>query len=98
MDILFNLLDRIDECRDDIIFFADEGGSWQVGVDWDEVLPVWFKILSATVEPAEYAKRIISLLSSHYSYGREKMLTIAHQTATEPQRQALAEVKSFKKK
>ena len=33
MDILFGLLDRVDECRDDVIFFADEGGSWQVGVD-----------------------------------------------------------------
>lgn len=55
MDILFGLLDEIDECRDDIVFFADEGGSWQVGVDWPKVLPVWFKILSALVEPAEYA-------------------------------------------
>ena len=27
MDILFGLLDHIDECRDDVIFFADEGGS-----------------------------------------------------------------------
>jgi hypothetical protein len=27
MDTLFDLLARIDECRDDIIFFADEAGS-----------------------------------------------------------------------
>ena len=33
-DIIFDLLDQIDECRDDIIFFADEGGSWQVNVHW----------------------------------------------------------------
>ena len=39
-DLLFNLLDEVDECRDDIIFFADEAGAWQVGVEWDEVLPV----------------------------------------------------------
>jgi hypothetical protein len=26
----------------DVIFFADEGGSWQVGVDWERVLPPWF--------------------------------------------------------
>jgi hypothetical protein len=26
------------ECPDDYMF-ADEGGSWQVGVDWDRVLP-----------------------------------------------------------
>ena len=55
MDILFGLLDRIDECRDDIVFFADEGGAWQVGVDWDRVLPAWFKVLSATAGPESTA-------------------------------------------
>ena len=91
MDILFGLLNHIDECHDDVIFFADEGGSWQVGVDWAKVLPVWFKVLSATAEPEEYAKRITGLLSRHYSYGRDKMLAIARRTATARQRKALAE-------
>jgi hypothetical protein len=93
MDILFGLLDHIDECLDDVIFFADEGGSWQVGVDWEKVLPVWFKVLSATAEPKEYAERITALLACHYSYGRDKMLAIARRTATTHQRKALAEVK-----
>ena len=61
MDILFGLLDHIDECRVDIVFFADEAGSWQVGVDWDKVLPAWFKVLSATAEPEEYARRIMDM-------------------------------------
>jgi hypothetical protein len=93
MDILFGLLDHIDECRDDVIFFADEGGSWQVGVDWTKVLPAWFKVLSATAGPEEYAKRITAMLSRHYSYGRDKMLAIARRTATPEQRKALAEVR-----
>lgn len=93
MDILFGLLDYIDECHDDVIFFADEGGSWQVGVDWARVLPVWFKVLSATAEPQEYAKRITAILSRHYSYGREKMLALARRTATPDQCKALAELK-----
>ncbi len=38
-EIIFSLLSKIDECTDDILFFADEGGSWQVGVDWENVLP-----------------------------------------------------------
>ena len=92
MDILFGLLNHIDKCNDDVIFFADEGGSWQVGVDWAKVLPAWFKVLSATAEPEEYAARITALLSYHYSYGRDKMLAIARRTATPDQRQALAEV------
>ena len=89
MDILFGLLNHIDECHDDVIFFADEGGSWQVGVDWAKVLPVWFKVLSATAEPKEYAERITALLSCHYSYGRDKMLAIARRTANPDQRTAL---------
>jgi hypothetical protein len=94
MDILFGLLNHIDECRDDIIFFADEGGSWQIGVDWARVLPAWFKVLSATAEPEEFAMRITSLLSHHYSYGRDKMLAIARRTATPHQRKALAELQA----
>jgi len=89
MNILFGLLDRVDECRDDVIFFADEGGSWQVGVDWAKVLPVWFKVLSATSGPEEYATRIKDLLSRHYSYGRDKMLAMARRTATPEQRKSL---------
>ena len=92
IDILFGLLDHIDQGRDDVIFFADEGGSWQVGVDWAKVLPVWFKVLSATAEPEEYAERITALLSCHYRFGRDKMLAIARRTATTHQRKALAEV------
>jgi hypothetical protein len=89
MEILFGLLNHIDECHDDVIFFADEGGSWQVGVDWARVFPVWFKVLSATAGPAEYAERITALLSRHYNYGRDKMLVIARRTATTDQRKAL---------
>jgi len=53
MDILFGLLDHLDKGNDDVIFFADEGGSWQVGVNWAKVLPIWFQVLSATAEPQE---------------------------------------------
>jgi hypothetical protein len=88
--ILFELLDYIDECNDDVIFFADEGGSWQVGVDWKRVLPPWFRVLSATATPGEYAERIRSLLEHHYDYGRDKMLAVARKTATPEQRAALA--------
>lgn len=91
MDMLFGLLDRIDECHDDVIFFADEGGSWQVGVDWARVLPAWFKLLSVTAGPEDYAQRITALLSRHYRYGRDEMLCAAWRLASPQQRKALAE-------
>jgi hypothetical protein len=82
-------LNQIDNEPDKILFFADESGSWQVAVDWARVLPVWFKVLSVTAEPEEYAERITTLLSAHYRYGRKEMLVIARGTATADQRKAL---------
>jgi len=38
-DLLFALIRQIDQDPDSVIFFADEAGSWQVGVDWREALP-----------------------------------------------------------
>jgi hypothetical protein len=88
-DILFGLLDRLDEGRDDVVFFADEGGAWVVGADWKTVLPPWFKVLSLAAEPNEYARRITDLLERHCGYESARMLVVARKLATPAQRQAL---------
>ena len=93
-DILFGLLDYIDQGNDDVIFFADEGGAWQVGVDWTKVLPSWFRVLSITATPEEYAKRITSLIRHHCDCDREKMLVAASEFATAEQREALAQAQN----
>jgi hypothetical protein len=93
-ETIFSLLTKIDEGNDDILFFADESGSWQVGVDWEDVLPAWFRVLSATAGPSEYAQRITTLLKRHHQYGRMKMLAAARKIATPAQRQALQERES----
>ena len=87
-EVVFSLLDQIDACEDEILFFADEGGSGEVGVDWEKVLPAWFRVLSATAEPDEYAQRITEILNCHYAHGRVKMLAKARKIATPAQRQA----------
>ena len=91
-DILFGLLDHIDEGHDDIIFFADEAGSWQVGVDWEKLLPSWFRVLAETAGPEEYAERITTLIQNHCSYLGKKLFPKARKTATPEQRKALAQV------
>lgn len=63
MEICFGLLRYIDERPDDIIFFADEAGSWQVGVDWNKVLTGYFRCLAATAQPDEYASRVIAIVN-----------------------------------
>jgi hypothetical protein len=39
-------------------------------VDWENVLPAWFRVLSATAGPSEYAQRITTVLKRHYEHGR----------------------------
>ena len=88
-DILFGLVDHVDECLDDVLFFADDGGSWQFGEDWHEILPPWFRVLSATATPEEYAERVLAMLKARCDYGRDKMLAVARKTASPEQRKAL---------
>lgn len=89
IEVIFDLLRHIDECHDDIIFFADEAGSWQVGVDWGKVLPAWFAGLSATAEPDEYARRVTETIDEFDKYDRAKHLATARRTATPAQRRIL---------
>ena len=90
-DIIFGLMDHIDKCLDDVIFFADEGGSWQIGIDWNRVLPPWFRVLSATAAPEEYAQRITVLLKRHCAHDSAKMVSVARKAATSDQRKALTD-------
>jgi hypothetical protein len=91
-DILFELLDRFDNADDRMVFFADEGGSWMVGIDWKQVLPAWFRVLAATADPAEYARRFETFVDRHCNYQRAELLAEARQVATPSQRKELAEL------
>jgi len=44
-----------------IDMLPDEAGSWQVGVDWEEVLPAWFRSLSPGADPCEWAEAVVDL-------------------------------------
>jgi hypothetical protein len=89
MEICFGLLHHIDERPDDIIFFADEAGSWQVGVDWRKVFPAYFRCLSATSQPDEYASLIIAIVDEFEHSSRNRHLAVARKIGTPLQRQAL---------
>ena len=88
IEILLGLLRYIDECHDDVIFFADEGGAWQVGVTWAKVLPAWFACLSETTEPAEYARRVVEVVDEFDLPSRWKRLSEARRIGTPSQRKA----------
>lgn len=61
--LLFDLLRQIDLGEVDIVFFADEAGSWQVGIDWSEVLPAWFTCFAKhAVDDETYEHRVAEVL------------------------------------
>ena len=88
-EILFNLLSEIDRDPDAIVFFADEGGSWQVGCDWRKILPAWFKCLSSIASPDAYAEKVVHIIDGFVRYDRDRFLTSARRATTAEQRKAL---------
>jgi hypothetical protein len=89
MDLLFELLEQLDRGDDEIVFFADEGGSWQVGINNGKVLPAYFISLAAVAEPETYAARVAEIIDEHASYEAEKFLKVARKVANDAQRSAL---------
>jgi hypothetical protein len=88
-DTIFALLRHIDEGNDDVVFFADEGGSWQVGVDWRKVFPAWFRCLSKSAEPSEFASAVVATVDGFEEYSRDTYFAAARKIATAEQRKAL---------
>lgn len=88
-DLLFDLLDQVDECRDDIVFFADEGGAWQIGVKWDQVLPCYFKALATVTKSKEFAEKVINIVKAHADYYSDQYFQLAIKVAKPSQIKAL---------
>lgn len=89
IEMILDLLRYIDECHDDVIFFADEAGAWQVGVDWVRVLPALFLCLSQTTEEEEYGRLVTNIVNEFDKYSQKKHLTAALGLGTSAQRRAL---------
>jgi len=82
-------LRRIDKGDDTIVFFADEGGSWQVGVDWRAVFCAYFASLAQTTDPEEYASTAVALIDEFESYDRDRHLRAARAAGSPAQKKAL---------
>ena len=88
-ELLFGLLRHIDECHDDVIFFADEGGSWQLGVDWRSVFSAYFPCLAKTAAAADFATTVDQVIEEFARHDRSQYLRSAHAVANAAQRVAL---------
>jgi hypothetical protein len=88
-ELLLALLRHVDACEDDVIFFADEGGSWQVGVDWNNVLPAYFRCLAETTRPDDFARDVGAAIKDFAEYARPSLLAEARRFASEEQKAAV---------
>jgi hypothetical protein len=91
LELLIGLMREIDRCERDIVFFADEAGSWQVGVLWDRVLPAWLRSLSPGTDAHEWAETAVDALNDFAGYQMADILVAARDAGTPEQRAALAE-------
>ena len=88
-ELLFGLLRHIDLAQDDVIFFADEGSSWDVGVHWRTVLPAYFRCLAGTAEADEFARAVDEGIADFAEHDRVHYLSQVRCVATTSQQNAL---------
>ena len=88
-ELLFKLLRHIDEGNDDIIFFADEGGSWEVGVNWSTAFPAYFRCLAETASAEQFAQVVNQVITDFSNYERPRHLRAARRVASTAQKAAL---------
>jgi hypothetical protein len=89
IDLLIAPLRRLDEGMDDVLFFGDEGGSWQIGVNWEEVFSIYFRVLAETATPDEFAYEAHRIIDDFEHFDRPKHLERARAYANTAQRAAL---------
>jgi hypothetical protein len=87
--LMFGLLRHIAEHPDQVVFFADEGGLWQFGIDWRRVLPVWFRCIAEAAEPDEYALFVCRAIADFASHDRTYLMGAARRVANTDQKKAL---------
>ena len=89
MDLLFDLLFRIDD-GETFIFFADEQAAWQVQVDYKQVFPAYFASLAVTIAPDEYMDRVSEVIRFE-SWRKDEHLRSARRAARLAQQQGVVQ-------
>ena len=88
-ELLFGLVRHIDECHDDVLFFADDGGTWEFGVDWPATLAAYFRCLADSTDTEEFARLVDQAIEDFDDYDRVKHLKAARNIANAAQKATL---------
>ena len=86
---LFDVLRHIDKGNDDIVFFADEGGPSEVGIDWRSVFPVYFRCLALTASAHVFAQMVDQVIRDFADFERPTHVQAARRVANPAQKAAL---------
>jgi len=86
-ELLFALLREIDRGNDNVLAFADDGSSADVGVNWRVVLPAYFKCLAETepASPEEFARAVDLVITEFAGHDRVRYKDAAHKATTDAQ-------------
>lgn len=88
-EFLFSLLRHINEGNDNVLFFADNGSSLDVGVNWRAALPAYFNCLATTSSPEEFAQTVSETIEDFVDYDWPWYEDVARNVANDAQRAAL---------
>lgn len=77
-ELLFDLLREIDKFEKDIVFFADEGGVWQLNLNWKRILPPFIQCLAKVTERGEFERRTNAVIEEFVdSWQRDEVRRLA---------------------
>jgi len=88
-DLLFAVLRRLDSDPDSVAFFADEAGSWQIGVDWRSALAAYFRCLADGMAAEDFARGVDRAIKDFAEHERPRHLAAARRVANAEQKAAL---------
>ncbi len=88
-EVLFDLVRQIDRGTVDIIFFADDGGSWQFGIDWPRTVAAYAPCLGRRLAPREFAAKIVAVIDEFEHFDRVRLIEVASRVAPSTHRDAL---------
>ena len=88
-EILFGLLRYINECLDDVVYFADDGGVWCIGVDWCTALPAYFKCLALNPSAEDFAQSVDRVIGDFAESDRARFMADARRVANTAQKACL---------
>lgn len=80
-ELIFTLLRAIEKWDRDIVFFADEGGVWQFGINWRRVLPPYLRCLVKTVGSAEFGRRAMAVIEDFGQAERDELKKLVVEAA-----------------